>query len=433
MKKLILVACLIALVPSIALGWSGGGSSGGATETEIAALFTSEGVPHIPKFSGNLWFVSENGNDSNNGTCPESPFLTVTYAHSTASAGDAITIMAGSYTEDLTISKAGIKLWGEIGAKIIGSTIISANKCRIKELIFQKDSGVPLTVSGTGSKFYNCKMMPATGTGSSTGVTLSGQRTEFWNCISAGYTATGSGWEVTGPYNRFFNCEALGQGAATRGWYLSNTAADGNILVNCLTVANATASIEIVTGVTGTMVGLNSGGGDGRWVDADSVSVFTDFTYDDVIYKQITLVGGTTTYDIFTLTGAVILYDFYMVVETAFAATASTMHVELYSTNGTVDITDAPGVQINGLVAGSVLERNEDSTGPLDLGEPDGTPAVVENVNFRDPKTPITIIKDDSAATTVRIVISDALASGVIGVRAKYTPRSSDGFLAPAP
>ena len=55
---------------------------------------------HIPKFGGELWFVSKgSGSDSNDGTTPDTAFETIGAAISACAAGDGITIMAGTYTE----------------------------------------------------------------------------------------------------------------------------------------------------------------------------------------------------------------------------------------------------------------------------------------------------------------------------------------------
>jgi len=89
-------------------------------------------IRHIPKFGGEIWFVSAtNGSDTNDGRNPDSAFATIGAAISACSAGDAITVMAGTYTETgLDLNKNSIEVWFEIGS------------------IIDPASGVCLTISG---------------------------------------------------------------------------------------------------------------------------------------------------------------------------------------------------------------------------------------------------------------------------------------------
>ena len=123
--------------------------------------------------------------------------------------------------------------------------------------------------------------------------------------------------------------------------------------------------------------------------------------------------------------------DFHGHVETVIPNTACNIHFELYSTGGTADITQAVGPNIQNLVAGGILVRNAGSGNDIDIGDPNGTPVVVENVNWRDPKTAVDIVEDNGATTYVRIVLSAALASGEIHFHAHYEPLTDDGFLEP--
>ena len=87
---------------------------------------------------------------------------------------------------------------------------------------------------------------------------------------------------------------------------------------------------------------------------------------------------------------------------------------------------------MSGRVVGTVLAKESLSTDPLEIGEPDNTPAIIENTNFRDPKNPIILIEDDSADTYIQAVLSAALASGAIHWHVEWEPITDNGFLEPA-
>ena len=65
----------------------------------------------------------------------------------------------------------------------------------------------------------------------------------------------------------------------------------------------------------------------------------------------------------------------------------------------------------------------------IDVADPTSGPSVAENVNWRDPVTAVDIVKDVGADTYVRLVLSLALASGVIDWHCHWEPLSDDGFL----
>ena len=105
------------------------------------------------------------------------------------------------------------------------------------------------------------------------------------------------------------------------------------------------------------------------------------------------------------------------------------MNLELYSTNGSIDITAVGSPNVQADVVGTTYAKESVSTDPLEKGEPDSTPAIVENSNYRDPANPIILIEDDSADTYIQVVLSDAVASGSIDWRIKWEPVRENGFL----
>jgi len=96
------------------------------TNTSYWAIIGFSGYqPHA-----NTWYVSKNGSNSSNGS-PQTPFLTIAYAISQASAGDVIKIAAGTYSEVLTIDK-NLSFEGDgfdvyLSTTLLGSTLTLDN------------------------------------------------------------------------------------------------------------------------------------------------------------------------------------------------------------------------------------------------------------------------------------------------------------------
>jgi len=72
-------------------------------------------------FGGDIWYVSDvNGLDTNSGTTSKVPFKTIAVGLAACSAGDAVSVTAGTYTENVVMSTASVELWCEIGTIIDG-------------------------------------------------------------------------------------------------------------------------------------------------------------------------------------------------------------------------------------------------------------------------------------------------------------------------
>ena len=92
---------------------------------------------HVPAFGGGIWYVNKGeGDDGNSGHTPHEAFETIGAGIAAASSGDAITVRAGTYTEEgLDLSLDALELWCEIGVLIdpaAGTALtVSGNSCRI--------------------------------------------------------------------------------------------------------------------------------------------------------------------------------------------------------------------------------------------------------------------------------------------------------------
>jgi len=395
---------------------------------------TAGGTQHARLFTGKIWYVDAGMAASGDGKTPDTALKTITEAITACSAGDAIGIKAGTYAENVVVNKDAVELWPEIG------TIIAPG------------SGTPLTVSA-----HYCKVVCTGGSlrlnpvANGTGMLVSGNwaythdiRVPAGRSGDLGFDIRGTGcvgtnlrcsdplvaaFKIQGDKVKLEDCCTGATPADTSiGYWLTNTC-DKARIKNCASQGHATSSVTVDAGCTNYEVcNFSSGGGDGPKVDNGTSGTFPGYTFDNVLHKNMTF-DGSTRYNLFKLTGAVRISDIHGVVTTVLANTASTLYLNLYSSAANVDITDRPGTQIRALVAGSLFVRNEDSTNDIDIAEPKVTPAIAESSNYRDPKTEIDIVKDDTNDTYVCVVISDALASGTIHWHCEFEPLSDDGWL----
>jgi hypothetical protein len=385
---------------------------------------------HAPLFPGTIRYVTTDGDDANDGLTPSTAMLTWGVAIAASSPGDAISVKAGTYTETgLDMNVVGLQLWPELGVVLDPATgtalTISANFCQIvgAHKITPAAGAIGVLVSGSECIIASSKILTG-----ATGIRVTGAGVVLNECAAGQQTAIA--FDLQGAQGRMYRCKTVGVGATT-GYKISN-GADTGVLEQCTSVGHVTSGFYIDTGSQDwTLLSCSSGAGDGRWVDVDSANVWSDFRYADEVVKLTTFAGIPTTYNMFKVTGAVRVSDIHGHVETVIPNTASTIHLELYSSNGPVDITLGPGVDLDQAVAGALLVRNGASTDALDLADPNSLPAVAENTTWKDPKTVIDVVKDDSADTYIRLVLSAALASGAIHWHAHYEPLSDDGFLEP--
>lgn len=390
-------------------------------------------IRHIPKFSGELWFVNGGaGLDGlDRGTTPDTAFATIGAAITACSVGDAITVKAGTYTEvGLDLNKEAVELWFEIGVIIdpAGGTAltISADRCRCTGMhkITPAAGEIGLLVSGD-----ECHIEHGRVVGGLTCVSLTGAGNMLAS-YAAGFP-THTAYSITGDQARLNECATVGN-AATYGYRINNSA-DTGVLRGCTSSGHTTSGFYIDAGSRDwTLLQCSSGAGDGRWVDVDHTNVWSGFSFDDVIHKTTVFAGAATEYTILKITGAVTLVGITGSVETVIPNTVCSIHLEMYSTGSTADITDAPGVNIDSAVVGAFLVRNGPIADTLALGNPAGAPVVVENAAYRSPETSVDVGADNGAVTYLRVVLSAALASGAIDWNCHWRPISDDGFVEPA-
>jgi len=402
--------------------------------------YVAPGIQNVPQSMGTLYYVSNvDGSDTNDGLSPDNAKATIGGAITACIAGDIIIIEAGTYPEDVDVNKNAVELWFEIGAIIVAQ------------------AGAGLTVSGS-----YCKIISEYGTlrvnpiANGTGVLITGDWNYLWNiripCASSadlGYdvdaTSAGSiltncrtsdpliaAFKLQGDRTTLRNCITGGTPADTSIGFWILATVDKIRLMNCASQGHSSGGYVVVAGaVNGEAVNCVSGGGDGPRLDPSHAFVWSNYTYDNEVAKEITFAGIPTTYNLFEVTGTVRVSDIYGVVETPIENVVSNLHLEVFSAGGVVDITLGPGTNIQAAVNGSTLIRNEDSTAAIALASA-ATPAIIESTTWKDPKVPIDVIADYDQTTYIRLVISAALASGEIHWHCKYEALSDGAFVEPA-
>ena len=403
----------------------------------MAYITSDQTIRHIPKFGGELWFVSAGMATSGDGTTPDEAFKTIGEAITACSSGDAITVMAGTYTETgLDINKNSVELWCEIGTIIdpaSGTALtVSGDYCRVNGdvnnvlKITPAADEIGIAITGIGCCIHSVMV---SGSASLVGFDVDGVGNEFCSCRVTGIKATGKCFDIGASQTKLLDCSVAGT-TTSYGYFIGNGSISKGILINCTSVGNETSGFYIDSNVEGfTLLNCSSGSGDGKWRDIDTASVWSKFSYDDNLYSTMTL-DGSTSYNLFKVTGAIQVFNIFAHVTTIIANTSSTMNLELYSTSSSVDITNSVGgPNIQSDVVGTVYTKFSVSTDPLEKGEPNVKPAIIENDNYRNPDNPIILIEDDSADTYIQAVLSDAVASGVLHWHVEWRPITDDGFL----
>ena len=399
------------------------------------SYFQMQGLPHVPKFGGNLWFVSKGGgSDANSGTEPDQAFETIGAAITACSAGDAITVMAGTYTEvGLDLDENNTELWFEIGAIIDPATgtglIISGNYCKITGhvVITPSASNTGLLVSGSFGNYEG-----VTASAGDINFEITGQGGTFTRCV--GSVATDTSFDIKANSNTFRDCSTAGIGTATTGYDINNSA-DYCMIIASTSVGHGTAGFNIATGSSGCVIkDCCSGSGDGRWNDTDHVNVWNGFSFDNEINYVVDIAqggAGTYEYNMFKVTGTVRIESIIGFVETALTGSNTACYLQVYSANGDEVITKATGVTIGDAVVGSFIGRVDDDGEALAFHDAVGAGMIdaveSENQAFR-------IIEDRTGATHVNTYIrfihtTDGASTGEIDWYVNWHPESDDGFL----
>jgi len=403
-----------------------------AQNTSLAAQLVSVGAGdcmHHELFSGCVYFVNATkGDDSNDGKTPESAKATIGAAVALMVAGDAVVVNAGTYAENVVLSLAGMEMWCEIGVLIdpdsgVGITV-SGNSCKIEGGHKVTPTGaVGVLVSGDECHLYHGKVI-----GGTSGIQVTGSGVVI-DDYAIGFP-TSVGFDIQGIQARVRNCSTVGN-AKTIGYKISG-GVDTGVLLNCTSAGHQTAGYSIGSGsINWTVLNCSSGGGDGRWVDTDSANVWSNFHYDDEIYKEIEFTDNSTTFNIFKVTGVVEIEAIFGHVEEDLNTELGNCKLEMAAGGNTEDLTTV--ASLNSLPAGSFVGKIATAGDALATAS-SAAPQVVENTNFKEPRISSIIVAETGTATYVRLVSADNAGDkdGVIHWHCKWAPLTEDGFVEPA-
>lgn len=230
---------------------------------------------HTPSFGGMLWFVSKTGHDSNPGQTPTQPFLTIGAAITAASAGDAITIKAGTYAENVVMSLDSLELWCEIGTVIAPNAgvalTVSGDNCRVRGELWITAFAGSDGVDATGNYVNLFEVIVI---GGANGFDVSGAGSTLRNCRAGQQTV--AGFAITGSQGMYYGCNTVGVGA-TYGFRISGNASTG-VVVDCTSTGHTTAGFSIASGSEDwTIKDGSSGAGDGDRVDSGTHNLWPGF------------------------------------------------------------------------------------------------------------------------------------------------------------
>ncbi len=383
-------------------------------------------INHTKQFTGTVWYVDASVSASGDGSTPDNAFKTIGEAITATSEGDAITVKAGTYTETgLDLDENATEIWFEIGAVIdpaSGTALtVSGDYCRVSgnHKITPAAGEIGLLISGAECFISDGKVLNG-----ETGVCITGSGAIVHD-YAVGFP-TVMAYDIRGMQGRLRDCSTVGN-AATIG-YAINAGADTGVLDSCTSAGHETAGYSIAAGSQDwTILNCSSGAGDGRWVDADHANVWSNFSFDDVLNKSLTL-DGSASQNLFQVTGTVEILYIYGTVETALAADVTGAVLEFYDSAAAVDITKTAGApDISSLPTGSYLAKISAATAILNATT-SANGAIVENIG--NIFSLFTLIqKTASADCFIRLTRAGAGASGVIDWHIEWRPLSDDGFV----
>ena len=410
---------------------------------------------HIPKFGGEIWYINKSaGDNGNSGTRPDDAFETIGAGIAAMGDGDALTIKAGTYTETgLNLSNAGAEMWFDIGA------------------VLDPASGTCLTVSGNYCR-VTCregalKITPAT---NQTGVLVTGQFcylaeirvscfiTNEATSADIGFdigevgTTKGSGcdmrrcrvsspdvaaFKIQGDKVKLENCcTGGGSNVATYssiGFWMTNSC-DKTRVKSCGSQGHGASSFQVDTGCTnGVIENCYSGGGDGKWTDADDSFIWSSFSYPETKYATQTFAGGGGgSTNLFKVIGTVEIMKIYGHVITALNADVDNLNLEFDADGTSVDITSA--VDVSSAPVGSFFLKNDEASEAL-VYESSAAASIIEApTGFKAQQVISPFILNAKAGSNSYITAdySGTATNGAIHWHIEWKPLTDDGFVEPA-
>jgi len=386
---------------------------------------------HDLLYTGVVWYVDGDIDQSVDGSCPTCAFKTIGEAFTAASDGDAIRIKAGTYTETgLDLTNNSVELYFEIGCTIDPATgtglVITGDACKIEgNWVIDVPAGeIGLQVTGDNGYFRDGII-----TNGGTGLDVTGTGNYFVDLLCEESTAYC--YNIRGAKTKFKECHAIGAGASSYGYYINNNV-DTGVLDRCTSTGNVLGGYYINSGSEDwTIVSCTSGGGDGKWRDIDSNNTWNHFAYNDEIFKEMDIPGATSV-NLFKITGAVKIEYIWGHVTTATGANTTGCDLFLYDdTPTTVQLTSAGGQDLSNLPANSVVSKT--ATAATALTKSDATTCwLSEPTGFIFAEFAVGELTGGGGTTYIKFNQGGAGTTGTIHWHVKWSPLTGDGNVEPA-
>ena len=400
--------------------------------TASSVVGATDYTKNIEKFGGSIWYVNKNsGSDTNNGETPTTAFETIGAGITAMSDGDALNIKAGTYTETgLNLSNVGAEMWMEIGVLIdpvSGTALtISGASCRLMGMhkITPAALAIGLLVSGAECHIEHGKII-----GGSAGICITGSGVMI-NNYACGFQTTAA-YDIQGAQARLTDCSTVGD-SATIGYKVNNNV-DTGVIKNCTSVGHATAGYSIATGSQDwSIVNCSSGAGDGRNIDVDNTNVWSNYTFDDMVYATTdwSAVGGSAgTSNLFKVSGAVSILYIYGDVHTALNAAVDNIKLELDDGTNQLDITT--NVDSASAPAYSLFIKTQAQTEPLKLLNSSQVRLNEDSTTSRTREggAPFIVTAKNGANTYIRIAWTGTGNTGSIHWHCQWVPLIESGFV----
>ena len=402
--------------------------------TDLAYLATSgataeEFTGHIRHYGGEIFYVTKEGDDAEDGSSIHNSKLTIQNAIDAGSPGDGIVIKAGTYVENVVLNENSMELWPESGVIIDPATgvplTVSGHYCRIVgDLAIDVPAGeAGMLVSGNYARISDSTIMNG-----GTGLKVTGSGGIYRNMATGLQTVYG--YDIDGNQTRVYDSNTVGAGASI-GFNIGG-GADIGVIKGCSSVNRQTSGYTIETGcMNWTILNCSSGGGDGRWVDADMANVWSGFTFDDLAMKEQTFAAaGAASVNLFVITGTVLITEFTGHVSTVLANDIGNGYLKLYDGTNSLDITDSPGPSFSSIPAASFIHKVDDATVQIAIEDSSQVRLYEDATKFgEDPN--FQVVANAGATTYIQFVNSGTATSGAIHWHCRWEPLSHDGFVAP--
>jgi len=384
---------------------------------------------HASLFPGLIWYADiAQADDTGDGKSPTTAKKTIGAAEALTSDGDKIKIKAGTYTEvGIDISNNNVQIEFEIGALVAPASgtvfTLSGASCSIVGMHkFTPAAGeIGLLISGAECHVEHGKII-----GGAYGVRVTGSGAMI-NNFACGFQTVKS-YDFQAPQVRMSDSSMVGAGA-TYGVSIS-AGADTGVIKWCTSAGHGISSFHIAAGSQDwTILNCSSGAGDGPPVDVDNASVWSGFTFDNLVFHTLTFdASGPTSENLFRIYGTVLITEISADVETVLAADIGNGYLELYDQTNTLDLTDSPGPSFNSLPVATYLHKIDDAGVQINI-ENSSQVRLYEDAtkDGRDPNFQVTA--KNGAATYLRLVYSDTGTSGALHFHCQWKRLTEAGFV----